>query len=50
MNRTLINYLRQWRPDILRWIAVVLIFAVFAWIMLDYFYRLDSCLNTASCG
>ena len=49
MNRTLIDYLRQWRPDILRWIAAILIFAVFAWVMLDYFGDFDSCLNNASC-
>jgi hypothetical protein len=50
MNRTLIDYLQQWRPDILRWIAAILVFAVFAWVMSFYFGNFDSCLNNASCG
>ena len=37
MKRLLIDYWRQWRPDILRWIAATLIFALFAWIIVDYF-------------
>ena len=31
MNRLLIA-LAGWRPDILRWIAAILIFALFAWV------------------
>jgi hypothetical protein len=50
MNTTWIDYLRQWRPDILRWIAAIVIFAVFAWVMLDYSDIFDACLNNASCG
>jgi hypothetical protein len=50
MNRTLIDYLRQRRPDILRWSAAIVVFAVFAWVMLEYFGNFDSCLNRASCG
>jgi hypothetical protein len=46
----MIDHLRQWRPDFLRWIAAILIFAVFAWVMLGYFGNFDSCLNKASCG
>jgi hypothetical protein len=45
----LIDYRRQWRPDILRWIAAILIFALFAWIIVDYFDVFDSCLDNASC-
>jgi len=47
MNDLLISYWRQWRPDILRWIAAILIFALFAWVMLrsseglDYFDKFD---------
>ncbi len=41
MNRLLIGYWREWRPDILRWIAAALIFALFAWVMLDYFDYFD---------
>jgi hypothetical protein len=50
MNRLLIDHWREWRPDILRWIAVILIFALFAWFIVDYFDYFDSCLNHASCG
>ena len=50
MNRLLIDYWKQWRPDILRWIAAILIFALFAWIIVDYFDFFDSCLNDASCA
>jgi len=50
MNRLLIDCWRQWRPDILRWIAAILIFALFAWFIIDYFDYFDSCLNHASCG
>ena len=50
MNKTLINYFQQWRLDILRWIAAIAVFAVFAWVMLDYFNTFDACLNNASCG
>ena len=49
MNRLLIDYWREWRPDILRWIAAILIFALFAWVIVDYFDYFDSCLNHASC-
>ena len=37
MNRLLIDYWREWRPEILRWIAAILIFALFAWVIVDYF-------------
>jgi outer membrane protein OmpA-like peptidoglycan-associated protein len=40
MNRRLIGYWREWRSDILRWIAAIVIFALFAWVMsvlYDYF-------------
>jgi hypothetical protein len=50
MNTMWIDHLRQWRPDILRWIAAIVVFAVFAWVMLEYFSTFDSCLNRASCG
>jgi hypothetical protein len=49
MNPLLIDFWRKWRPDILRWIAAILIFALFAWIIVDYFDFFDSCLNHASC-
>jgi len=41
MNRLLTDYWREWRPDILRWIAAVLIFALFAWVILDYYDYFD---------
>jgi hypothetical protein len=50
MNTTWIDHLRQRRSDILRWIAAIVIFAVFAWLMVEYFGNFDSCLNRASCG
>ena len=43
-----LDYWREWRPDILRWAAAILIFALFAWIIVDYFDFFDSCLNRAS--
>ena len=49
MSRLLIDYWREWRPDILRWIAGILIFTLFAWFIIDYFDYFDSCLNHASC-
>jgi hypothetical protein len=49
MNGTLMEYLRQWRPDILRWIVAIVVLAVFAGIMFAYFGNFDSCLNNASC-
>jgi hypothetical protein len=49
MNRLWIDYWREWRPDILRWIAAILIFALFAWVIVDYFDFFDSCVNNASC-
>ena len=45
-----LDYWREWRPDILRWIAAILIFALFAWVIVDYFDYFDSCLNHASCA
>jgi hypothetical protein len=45
----LIDYWREWRPDVLRWIAAILIFALFAWFIADYFDFFDPCLNNASC-
>ena len=42
MNRLLIDFWREWRPDILRWIAAILIFALFAWVIVDYFDFFDS--------
>jgi len=36
MNKLLTDYWRDWRPDIYRWIAAIAIFALFAWIMVDY--------------
>jgi hypothetical protein len=45
----LIDYWREWRPDVLRWIAAILIFALFAWFIVDYFDFFDPCLNNASC-
>jgi hypothetical protein len=50
MNRQLVDYWREWRPDILRWIGAILIFALFAWVIVDYFDFFDSCVNHASCG
>ena len=47
MNRLLIDYWREWRPDILRWIAAILMFALFAWVIVDYFDFFDSCVNRA---
>jgi hypothetical protein len=41
MNRLLIGYWRELRPDILRWIVAILIFAVFAWGILDYYDYFD---------
>ena len=37
MNRLLVDYWREWRPDILRWVAAsaLLIFALFAWFIVD---------------
>jgi hypothetical protein len=37
MNRLLIDYWRARRPDILRWIAAILIFALFALFIVGYF-------------
>jgi hypothetical protein len=50
MNRQLVDYWREWRPDILRWIGAILIFPLFAWVIVDYFDFFDSCVNHASCG
>ena len=50
MKKLLIDYWREWRPDILRWIAAILISALFAWFIGDYFDYFDSCLNRASCA
>jgi len=36
MDSPLIGYWRQWGPDIVRWIAAIVIFAVFAWVMTRY--------------
>jgi len=47
MKKLLIDYWREWRPDILRSIAAILIFALFDG---DYFDYFDSCLNRASCA
>jgi len=33
----LIAYWREWRPYIFRWIAAILIFALFAFFMEEYF-------------
>ena len=41
MNRLLIDYWREWRPEILRWLAAILIFGLFAWVMLDYYDYFD---------
>ena len=41
MNRLLIGYWREWRPDIFRWIAAILIFTLFAWVLTDYFDYFD---------
>jgi len=41
MNKLLIGYWREWRPDILRWIAAIVVFALFAWIMVDYYDYFD---------
>jgi hypothetical protein len=48
MNRPLIDYWWDRRPDILRWIAAIAIFALFAWIMADYYDYFDRCVNDAS--
>ena len=47
MNKLLIDYWREWRPDIYRWIAAIAIFALFAWIMVDYHDYFDRCENDA---
>ena len=49
MSRLLIDYWREWRPEILRWSAAILIFTLFAWFIIDYFDYFNSCLNHASC-
>ena len=36
MNDQLISYWRQWSPDILRWIAAIVVFAIFAWVMTHF--------------
>jgi hypothetical protein len=46
----LIDYWQMWRPEILRWIAAVVIFALFAWGVSEYFDYSDACLNNASCA
>ena len=47
MNKLLIAYWRDWRADIYRWIAAIAIFALFAWVMADYYDYFDRCVNDA---
>ena len=47
MSRLLIAYWRDWQADIYRWIAAIAIFALFAWVMTDYYAYFDRCVNDA---
>ena len=47
MSKLLIAYWRDWRADIYRWIAAIAIFALFAWVMADYYDYFDRCVNDA---
>ena len=41
MKMLLYGYWRQWRHDIFRWIGAIVVFALFAWLMLNYFDHFD---------
>jgi hypothetical protein len=41
MNSLLIAYWREWRPYVFRWTAAILIFALFALVMEEYFDYFD---------
>ena len=45
MNKLLIAYWRDSRADIYRWIAAIAIFALFAWVMADYYDYFDRCVD-----
>jgi hypothetical protein len=41
MNNLLTAYWQEWRPAIYRWAAAIVIFALFAFVMEEYFDLFD---------